>query len=102
MSENHEAVHQPSFTEDTTTGSLDRTNEYPYCSPSYDPTTMDGSPIEEWINDDSHFSETNCDVYEIEGGKATWKHNRDEAQMQEYLHVSTAPSNPSHLWKNAC
>ena len=102
MSENDEAVHQPSLTEDTTAVSLDRTNTYPYCSPSYDPTTVDGSRIEKWMNDNSCFGETDCDVYEIEGGQDTWKTNRNDVQMQEYLRVSTTLSNPSHLWKKAC
>ena len=95
------AAHQPSRTENTTAGSLDRSNKYPYCSPSYDPTTLNGSLIEKWLDSDSHFSKTDCDVYEVEGGQGTWMKNRNDAQMQEYLHVSTTLSDPSRLWKNA-
>ena len=102
MSGNNVAVQQPSVTENTTrSGSIDRA-KYPYCLPSYDPTALDGHAIEQWLKKDFCFGKTDCDIYEIEGGQATWKNNRDDAQMQEYLHVSATLSNPSRLWKNAC
>ena len=88
------AANQPSLTENTTTGSLHLTAKYPYCVPSYDPTTVHGPVIEKWLEDGSYFGETDCDIYEIEGGQATWKMNMNDAQMQEYLHVLTFLSNP--------
>ena len=88
------AVHQPSVPENAMTGSLNRANKYPYCVPSYDPTALDGGPIERWMENDFRFSETDCDVYEIEGGQGTWRTNRNDAQMQEYLHVLITLSLP--------
>lgn len=84
------------------TGSLDHKDKYPYCSPSYDPTALDGFLIEKWMNNDFCFTETDCDVYEIEGGKASWRNNRNDAQMREYLQVSATLSNPARVWENAC
>lgn len=83
---------QPSLSQVAPIEDLSDNTKYPYCVPSYNPAVLNGSFIEAWLENASHFGETECDVYELTEGRATWQLNKDDAQMRTYLQVLIAMS----------